>query len=418
MAGSVSGVAARIRSLCPLALYTHCFSHKLNLVIVDACQVQAVRNAMGVMSRVALFFENSPKRQAALEEKIAETEQPNKKHLLNLCRTRWIHRHEAFENFGPLYEVVVDLLEDIRTSRGWNQDTVTDASTLLSAITRFEFLMGFVVAWKALTLVKPLSIRLQLSSVDICKAYQHVSETMQSVQHVRDNVDDFNSKWLDIAKTKSEVVGADGPMIPRRCGRQRGRDNVPAEEPAEYYKRSITIPLLDHLLSQLQSRFSNDQQLVVRGLSLVPAIMMESDASWKKHVVDLATVYEGDLPSVDNIDMEIVCWETKWKDHVGELPSKPKETLLYCDYNYFPNIHTLLRIICTLPVTSCSCERSISGLKRLKTYMRSTMGQERLNGLAMMHFHYDLDIDHDAVLDMFARKHPRRMALQNVLDSD
>ena len=75
MAGSVSGVAARIRSLCPLALYTHCFSHKLNLVIVDACQVQAVRNAMGIiMSKVALFFENSPKRQAALEEKISETE--------------------------------------------------------------------------------------------------------------------------------------------------------------------------------------------------------------------------------------------------------------------------------------------------------------------------------------------------------
>ena len=115
MAGSVSGVAARIQSLCPLALYTHCFSHKLNLVIVDACQVQAVRNAMGIMSKVVLFFENSPKRQAALEEKISETEQPDKKHLLNLCRTRWIHRHEAFENFAQLYEVV--LLEDIRTSR-------------------------------------------------------------------------------------------------------------------------------------------------------------------------------------------------------------------------------------------------------------------------------------------------------------
>ena len=121
--------------------------------------------------------------------------------------------------------------------------------------------MAFVVAWKALTLVKPLSVSLQLSSIDICKAYQHVSETMQSVQHVRDNVDSFNSTWFDIAQNKSGAVGADGPTIPRRCGRQRGRDNVPAEEPAEYYKRSITIPFLDHLLSQLQSRFSSDQQL-------------------------------------------------------------------------------------------------------------------------------------------------------------
>ena len=106
------------------------------------------------------------------------------------------------------------------------------------------------------------------------------------------------------------------------------------------------------------------------------------------------------------------------RSYVGVMPRRPSETLVQCDYNYFPNIHTLLKIVCTLPVTSCSCERSISGLKRLKTYLRSTMGQERLNGLAMMHFHYDVDIDHDAVLDMFARKHPRRMTLLNVLDSD
>ena len=66
----VSSVAARIHSYCPLALYTHCFSHKLNLVIVDACQVQAVRNAMGVISKVALFFENSPNRKAALGERL------------------------------------------------------------------------------------------------------------------------------------------------------------------------------------------------------------------------------------------------------------------------------------------------------------------------------------------------------------
>lgn len=64
---------------------------------------------------------------------------------------------------------------------------------------------------------------------------------MQSVQHVRDNVDNFNSTWFDIAQNKSGAVGADGPTIPRRCGRH--------VEPAEYYKRSITIPSLDHLVS-------------------------------------------------------------------------------------------------------------------------------------------------------------------------
>ena len=51
MAGCISGIAARILQQCPLAFYIHCISHKLNLVIVNACQVQAVRNAMGVISK-------------------------------------------------------------------------------------------------------------------------------------------------------------------------------------------------------------------------------------------------------------------------------------------------------------------------------------------------------------------------------
>lgn len=37
----------------------------------------------------------------------------------------------------------------------------------------------------------------------------------------------------------------------------------------------------------------------------------------------------------------------------------------------------------TIPATSCSAERSFSTLKELKTYLRNTMGQERLRSLAM-----------------------------------
>jgi len=37
-----------------------------------------------------------------------------------------------------------------------------------------------------------------------------------------------------------------------------------------------------------------------------------------------------------------------------------------------------------LPVTSCEAERSLSTLRRLKTYLRTTMSQEQLNGLALL----------------------------------
>ena len=44
-------------------------------------------------------------------------------------------------------------------------------------------------------------------------------------------------------------------------------------------------------------------------------------------------------------------------------------------------------IASTLPVTRCECERSVSQLRYLKTYLRTIMREERLNGLAMMYVH-------------------------------
>ncbi len=65
----------------------------------------------------------------------------------------------------------------------------------------------------------------------------------------------------------------------------------------------------------------------------------------------------------------------------------------------------------TLPVTSCECERSISMLQLIESPLRSTMKQERLNGLAMLYYHHDVEITPDEVVDEFARRHPRRMLL-------
>ena len=41
-------------------------------------------------------------------------------------------------------------------------------------------------------------------------------------------------------------------------------------------------------------------------------------------------------------------------------------------------------LILTLPSTTVEVERSFSALKRINTYCRNTMGQNRLNGLALM----------------------------------
>ena len=59
MAGKTNGAAAIITRDYPLASYLHCASHSLNLAVVKS-DVQSVRNMIGIITRVALFFHTHP----------------------------------------------------------------------------------------------------------------------------------------------------------------------------------------------------------------------------------------------------------------------------------------------------------------------------------------------------------------------
>ncbi len=55
MAGRVRGVAARIQKQFPKAFYVHCYSLKLNVVVMKLCEIVAIRNEFGKISRTAIF---------------------------------------------------------------------------------------------------------------------------------------------------------------------------------------------------------------------------------------------------------------------------------------------------------------------------------------------------------------------------
>ena len=47
----------------------------------------------------------------------------------------------------------------------------------------------------------------------------------------------------------------------------------------------------------------------------------------------------------------------------------------------------LASLILVMPATNASSERSFSSLRRVKTYLRATMTQSRLNNIMMLHIH-------------------------------
>ena len=55
----------------------------------------------------------------------------------------------------------------------------------------------------------------------------------------------------------------------------------------------------------------------------------------------------------------------------------------------FSEVTTLVKILLVIPATNATSERTFSALRRIKTYLRTTISQARLNHLMVLHVHKD-----------------------------
>ena len=87
------------------------------------------------------------------------------------------------------------------------------------------------------------------------------------------------------------------------------------------------------------------------------------------------------------------------------------ETLDHANSRFYPGVYVALVTLLTYPVSTCTAERSFSSIKRLKSPLRSTMTDERLSSLAILHIHKHKNVDIDRLVTEFARLKGRRLAL-------
>lgn len=148
------------------------------------------------------------------------------------------------------------------------------------------------------------------------------------------------------------------------------------------------------------------------GLYLIPSKVVSIRNSVKRKPLKelckpLISFYYDDLPYASRVEAELDLWEEYWATQKEHCPSNFSDTLRCIDFDAFQNIKELLIILSTLPITSCECERSFSGMKRVKTCLRSTMGQDRHNGLALLNFHLDKVPNIDSVCERFLSQKSR-----------
>ena len=154
-------------------------------------------------------------------------------------------------------------------------------------------------------------------------------------------------------------------------------------------------------ITSMRDRFSAAAIVASSLLGVVPSVYCSREVNMERVIEK----YQDDLPSPELISTEMKKWKARYSAKAAELrPTTPAAAIKECDSDLYPNVRVLLQIACTLPVTSCECERSASALRRLHNYMRALMGNSRLSSLALLHIHYDMDVDLDEVVTHYAPK--------------
>ncbi len=102
-----------------------------------------------------------------------------------------------------------------------------------------------------------LTRSLQAETKDVIQAVTEIKAVMSAIKRVRDEIDEYHAKWFEKITEICDKAGMT-PSTPRICSRQSHRSNIAATTPSDYFRQVITIPMVDHLLTELNNRFNDD----------------------------------------------------------------------------------------------------------------------------------------------------------------
>ena len=132
---------------------------------------------------------------------------------------------------------------------------------------------------RCLEATRPLTKQLQSSTFDVVASNEKVTLLCAVLQRMRHERSHCHEQWYSEATSLAQSVNVD-PSRPRTVHRQINSANMPAESISKYYERILTLPFLDHLTSQVQTRFSDRSIAVLNGFYAFPDKVV-AESNWK-----------------------------------------------------------------------------------------------------------------------------------------
>ncbi|XP_022160331.1 zinc finger MYM-type protein 1-like [Myzus persicae] len=367
MVSSANGAVQQIQQFAKNAVHSPCSNHALNLCISKSSNIQLIRNCVGVIKETISFFNLSAKRNFVLKKYLT-----GHKSLSSLCETRWVERHDSVMEFKNSLVNIVETLTEISQ---WNDITSSaKAKMLISALCTCDFILSLNSLSQILSVTYPISKILQKRDEDVVTASTHINCVIDVLQKYRSSCEDKFKSLFEESKLVFEKLDVE-MKLPRLVGRQthRGSINSGSKDPLDYYRINMYIPLLEGILEDLKYRFlSKENENIVTLMLLIPSCMIkikyEETCTTFKKIIQVITCYSffEHVPE-ERINGELGLWYAKWSKQETEgknICKNALDALDECHHDVFPILHEVLCIICSLPISVASAERTFSTLRR------------------------------------------------------
>ena len=416
MAGKNNSVQTLIQKDWPHAKFVHCYAHKLALVIKGACSgVKMAVDFFETLSTMCTFFRSSPKRGCLLDKRVPQA-----------AYTRWLTRGKCVTYFHQNKLEIFRVLEELSFSD--DAQTRLQAQALLKQLKTWENMFLLDVFQYILTHANVLSTHLQKRVIDGQQAKSKMDDFMTHLEAMRPQKE-FDAIMTRLKALDEEVEFTPAPRVrPRNEQLMRDSGYAPsahAELTQEQKLKQGLIAILDGLYAEFNARFGNlDDFMWMQMLDPANFHYMQDKVIIQRCISNLKNSYP--FIKHDNLTIEAqfltLYGDSELRKHLGKEVndiSSLLEKLYKLDIQKaLPVVTDIANLAASMAITSVSCERTFSVLRRIKTYQRNTMTQNRTRNLMVLAV--ESELTHtlaqestfcDKVIDRFANKSDRRINL-------
>ena len=260
---------------------------------------------------------------------------------------------------------------------------------------QFSFLFALMLAERILQHTDNLSKTLQNPQL-IAIEGQRIAQLTRSTLLLMRTDENYELFWARILKLQEEFV-VDEPTMPRkrRIPARYEDGAAPSEFPScpKAHYRQIYYQTLDLITSFILQRFDQPgyrTYCVLQDLILNAA----KGASFEEELQTVTSFYNNDFNEA-SLKVQLELFATGFSQ--TERCSHPTfcEVLKYAKslspaiQSGMSEVMKVIKLLLIMPATNAVSERSASALRRVKTYLRTTMHQDRFNHLMILHIHKD-----------------------------